>query len=166
MTDERIKSGYDKIRSEFMLIVYFAALASFIIKTVVYGANFDRNLFEFLVLVTYPLYQAVRAQHFGLAVKLDKGKVRSSFTTLFIVFALLIIYGVYKIKSTNMNTEEILGVISYLIAYIAVVTVVRILFIKHENKRFENLGKKYDDWLIKACCWINGRLYLSLQLKQ
>ena len=44
-----------------------------------------------------------------------------------------------------MNTEEILGVISYLIAYIAVVTVVRILFIKHENKRFENLGKKYDD---------------------
>ena len=26
MTDERIKSGYDKIRSEFMLIVYFAAL--------------------------------------------------------------------------------------------------------------------------------------------
>ncbi len=145
MTDERIKTGYDKIRSEFMLVVYFAALASFIIKTAVYGANFDRNLFEFLVLVIFPIYQAVRAHQLGIAIKLDKNKVRSSFITLFAVFAVLIVYGVYKIKSTNMNAEEILGVVSYLIAYIAVVTVVRILFIKHENKRFDKLGKKYDD---------------------
>ena len=145
MTDERIKAGYDKIRSEFMLVVYFAALASFIIKTAVYGANFDRSLFEFLVLVIFPIFQAVRAHQLGIAVKLDKNKVRSSFITLFVVFAVLIVYGIYRIKSTNMNTEEILGVVSYLVAYIAVVTVIRILFIKHENKRFENLGKKYDD---------------------
>lgn len=145
MTDERIKIGYDKIRSEFMLIVYFAALASFVIKTAVYGANFDRSLFEFLVLVIFPVYQAVRAHQLGIAVQLDKNKVKSSFITLFIVFAVLIIYGVYKIKSTNMNTEEILEVVSYLVAYIAAVTVIRILFIKHENKRFKNLGKKYDD---------------------
>lgn len=145
MTDERIKAGYDKIRSEFMLAVYFAALASFIIKTAVSGANFDKNLFEFLVLVIFPVYQAARAHQLGIAIKLDKGKVRSSFITLFVVFAILIIYSIYKIKSTNMNTEEIFGVVSYLVAYIAVVTVVRILFIKHENKRFENLGKKYDD---------------------
>ncbi len=145
MTDERIKTGYDKIRSEFMLIVYFAALISFIIKTVVYGADFDKNLFEFLILVIFPIYQTVRSHQLGIAVRIDKNKTRSSFITLFAVFAILIIYGIYKIKSTNMNTEEILEVVSYLVAYIAAVTAVRILFIKHENKRFENLGKKYDD---------------------
>ena len=79
MTDERIKIGYDKIRSEFMLIVYFAALASFVIKTAVYGANFDRSLFEFLVLVIFPVYQAVRAHQLGIAVQLDKNKVKFRF---------------------------------------------------------------------------------------
>ena len=145
MTDERIKAGYEKVRSEFMLIVYFAALASFLIKTFVYGPNFGRNLFEFVILISYPVFQAIRAHQLGLAIKMDKDKTRNSFLTLIIVFTFLIAYSVYRIISTGMDIEKALEVVSFLAAYIAAVTIIRILFIKLENKRFNNLGKKYDD---------------------
>ncbi|MCJ7855799.1 hypothetical protein MUJ63_05710 [Lachnospiraceae bacterium NSJ-143] len=148
MLDERIKHGYYKIRNEAALIIYFAAVASFLIKTLILGYSFNQVVFEFIVMIFFPVYQTIRAHQMGLEINMEKdGRnlvLRNILLALFCGIV-CIAYLYFKTGEQGWTYNDIIEKVGFLISYVAAFSMIRILFLKYEKKRAKDLEKKYDD---------------------
>ncbi len=142
MVDERLRQGYNKIRSEFAMIIYYAALISFIVKTTTLGLTIKDTVFEFAVILFFPIYQFIRTRQLGLEIPF--GKKRNTKSRIVIIAVICAVIGAV-VFFMNKDSIDIKEAAVFIIAYVAAFCAIRIGFIKIEKKRAEKLEKEYDD---------------------
>lgn len=142
MVDERLRQGYNKIRSEFSMIIYYAAIISFIVKTTIWGMVIKDTVFEFAVILLFPIYLFIRTRQLGLEIPFSKKRN----TKLRIIVNAVVCAEVGAVVFfMNKGSIDIKEVAVFLVAYVAAFCTIRIGFIKIEKKRVEKMEKEFDD---------------------
>ena len=142
MVDERLRQGYNKIRSEMAMIIYYAAVISFIVKTTTLGMTIKDTVFEFAVILFFPIYQLIRTRQLGLEIPFDKK--RNTKSRIIIIAVICAVVGAI-VFFMNKDSIDIKEAVVFIIAYVAAFCTIRIGLIKIEKKRTEKLEKEYDD---------------------
>ena len=142
MVDERLRQGYNKIRSEFSMIIYYAAIISFIVKTTIWGMAIKDTFFEFAVILLFPIYQLIRTRQLGLEIPFSKK--RNTKSRIVIIAVICAIVGAVAFFM-NKDSIDIKEAAVFLAAYVAAFCTIRIGFIKIEKKRAEKMEKEFDD---------------------
>lgn len=142
MVDERLRQGYNKIRSEFSMIIYCAAIISFIIKTTIWGMVIKDTVFEFAVILLFPIYLFIRTRQLGLEIPFSKKRNTKSGIIINAVVCAAVGAVVFFMNKGSIDIKE---VAVFLVAYVAAFCTIRIGFIKIEKKRVEKMEKEFDD---------------------
>lgn len=142
MVDERLRQGYNKIRSEFSMIIYYAAIISFIVKTTALGMTIKDTVFEFSVILFFPIYQLIRTRQLGLEIPFSKKRNTKSRIIINAVVCAVVGAVVFFMNKGSIDIKE---AAVFLAAYVAAFCTIRIGFMKIEKKRTEKLEKEYDD---------------------
>ncbi len=142
MVDERLRQGYNKIRSEFSMIIYYAAIISFIVKTTALGMTIKDTVFEFSVILFFPVYQLIRTRQLGLEIPFSKKRNTKSRIIINAVVCAVVGAVVFFMNKGSIDIKE---AAVFLAAYVAAFCTIRIGFMKIEKKRTEKLEKEYDD---------------------
>ena len=142
MVDERLRQGYNKIRSEFSMIIYYAAIISFIVKTTIWGMVIKDTVFEFSVILFFPIYQLIRTRQLGLEIPFSKKRNTKSRIIINAVVCAVVGAVVFFMNKGSIDIKE---AAVFLAAYVAAFCTIRIGFMKIEKKRTEKLEKEYDD---------------------
>ncbi len=142
MVDERLRQGYNKIRSEFSMIIYYAAIISFIVKTTTLGMTIKDTVFEFAVILFFPIYQLIRTRQLGLEIPFSKKRNTKSRIIINAVVCAVVGAVVFFMNKGSIDIKE---VAVFLAAYVAAFCTIRIGLIKIEKKRAEKMEKEFDD---------------------
>lgn len=142
MVDERLRQGYNKIRSEMAMIIYYAAVISFIVKTTTLGMTIKDTVFEFAVILFFPIYQLIRTRQLGLEIPFNKKRNTKSRIVIIAVICAVVGAIVFFMNKDSIDIKE---AVVFIIAYVAAFCTIRIGLIKIEKKRTEKLEKEYDD---------------------
>ena len=142
MVDERLRQGYNKIRSEFSMIIYYAAIISFIVKTTIWGMVIKDTVFEFAVILLFPIYLFIRTRQLGLEIPFSKKRNTKSRIIINAVVCAAVGAVVFFMNKGSIDIKE---VEVFLVAYVAAFSTIRIGFIKIEKKRAEKMEKEFDD---------------------
>ena len=142
MVDERLRQGYNKIRSEFSMIIYYAAIISFIVKTTILGMVIKDTVFEFAVILFFPIYLFIRTRQLGLEIPFSKKRTTKSRIIINAVVCAAVGAVVFFMNKGSIDIKE---VAVFLVAYVAAFSTIRIGFIKIEKKRAEKMEKEFDD---------------------
>ena len=143
MVDERLRQGYNKIRSEFSMIIYYAAIISFIVKTTIWGMAIKDTFFEFAVILLFPIYLFIRTRQLGLEIPFSKKRTTKSGIIIMAVIC-AIVDAVFLFMNRN-SIDSIKEAAVLLAAYVAAFCTIRIWLIKIEKKRAEKMEKEFDD---------------------
>lgn len=142
MVDERLRQGYNKIRSEFSMIIYYAAIISFIVKTTIWGMAIKDTFFEFAVILLFPIYLFIRTRQLGLEIPFSKKRNTKSRIIINAVVCAEVSAVVFFMNKGSIDIKE---VAVFLVAYVAAFSTIRIGLIKIEKKRAEKMEKEFDD---------------------
>ena len=142
MVDERLRQGYNKIRSEFSMIIYYAAIISFIVKTTIWGMAIKDTVFEFAVILLFPIYLFIRTRQLGLEIPFSKKRTTKSGIIIMAVVCAAVGAVVFFMNKGSIDIKE---VAVFLVAYVAAFSTIRIGLIKIEKKRAEKMEKEFDD---------------------
>lgn len=142
MVDERLRQGYNKIRSEFSMIIYYAAIISFIVKTTIWGMAIKDTFFEFAVILLFPIYLFIRTRQLGLEIPFSKKRTTKSGIIIMAVVCAAVGAVVFFMNKGSIDIKE---VAVFLVAYVAAFSTIRIGLIKIEKKRAEKMEKEFDD---------------------
>lgn len=142
MVDERLRQGYNKIRSEFSMIIYYAAIISFIVKTTIWGMAIKDTFFEFAVILLFPIYLFIRTRQLGLEIPFSKKRNTKSGIIINAVVCAAVGAVVFFMNKGSIDIKE---VAVFLVAYVAAFSTIRIGLIKIEKKRAEKMEKEFDD---------------------
>ena len=142
MVDERLRQGYNKIRSEFSMIIYYAAIISFIVKTTIWGMAIKDTFFEFAVILFFPIYLFIRTRQLGLEIPFSKKRNTKSRIIINMVVCAEVGAVVFFMNKGSIDIKE---VAVFLVAYVAAFRTIRIGLIKIEKKRAEKMEKEFDD---------------------
>lgn len=142
MVDERLRQGYNKIRSEFSMIIYYAAIISFIVKTTIWGMVIKDTFFEFAVILLFPIYLFIRTRQLGLEIPFSKKRNTKSGIIINAVVCAAVGAVVFFMNKGSIDIKE---VAVFLVAYVAAFSTIRIGLIKIEKKRAEKMEKEFDD---------------------
>lgn len=142
MVDERLRQGYNKIRSEFSMIIYCAAIISFIIKTTIWGMVIKDTVFEFAVILLFPIYLFIRTRQLGLEIPFSKKRNTKSGIIINAVVCAAVGAVVFFMNKGSIDIKE---AAVFLVAYVAAFSTIRIGLIKIEKKRAKKMEKEFDD---------------------
>ena len=142
MVDERLRQGYNKIRSEFSMIIYYAAIISFIVKTTIWGMAIKDTFFEFAVILLFPIYLFIRTRQLGLEIPFSKKRNTKSRIIINAVVCAIVGAVAFFMNKDSIDIKE---AAVFLAAYVAAFCTIRIGFIKIEKKRAEKMEKEFDD---------------------
>ena len=142
MVDERLRQGYNKIRSEFSMIIYCAAIISFIIKTTIWGMVIKDTVFEFAVILLFPIYLFIRTRQLGLEIPFSKKRTTKSGIIINMVVCAEVVAVVFFMNKGSIDIKE---AAVFLVAYVAAFRTIRIGLINIEKKRAEKMEKEFDD---------------------
>lgn len=142
MVDERLRQGYNKIRSEFSMIIYYAAIISFIVKTTIWGMVIKDTVFEFAVILFFPIYLFIRTRQLGLEIPFSKKRTTKSGIIINAVVCAAVGAVVFFMNKGSIDIKE---VAVFLVAYVATFCTIRIGLINIEKKRAEKMEKEFDE---------------------
>ena len=142
MVDERLRQGYNKIRSEFSMIIYYAAIISFIVKTTIWGMVIKDTVFEFAVILFFHIYLFIRTRQLGLEIPFSKKRNTKSGIIINAVVCAAVGAVVFFMNKGSIDIKE---VAVFLVAYVAAFSTIRIGLIKIEKKRAKKMEKEFDD---------------------
>mgnify|MGYP000997832904 CR=1 FL=1 len=141
--DERVEQYKNKIYAEFFQYVYLFIVASFVIKSLYFKMDFSQCITEYVIMVAAPLYQMVRSRQLGvvLATKLrQQMSPRRNIITAILGIALFLL--VWFTSGRQVSAEF---AISYIVTFCVVFFLVRIVFIRLEERRLKKLEKEYEE---------------------
>lgn len=138
--DERLRNGYRRIYSELFTIILYMAAVSMVIKYVFFDLGLKDCVLEYIILVGSPIYMAIRTRMMQIAA--PAGKKSTLEYTIAVAVVLIVFMSAVAYAKGYTNWSEF-GL--SMIAFVAMFSVVRLIFIWINKKRQDKLNSKYDD---------------------
>lgn len=136
--DERTLQVKNRIHAELMRIMLYVIVLSFCIKTLYFHMNLRQCMTEYIILISAPLYQAVRAHQAEVVLGTGQDSRRRAVPLLLLL--LLIPFSMRSSEIANGNFSSLLPPVVFIVLFLAI----RYLFSHAEEKRAEKLEKRYD----------------------
>ena len=144
MRDERTTQVLQRIHSEMMVIMILMCALSMAIKVLFFEKGLSDCMLEWIVLVGSPVYQMIRARM--LKVSLGNGALdlkRTFKSTLLSLVTILVIFGITAVLHPEKMTFGF--ALNFLIPYVIVFFVLRVVFSKMEERHARKLEEEYDE---------------------
>ena len=144
VTDERTVQVLRQIYTEMFTIIILLCAASMMVKILLLEQTFQDCLLEWIIMVGSTFYRMVRA--LMLVLTLVTGPVdmndtlKGSASSLIIVVATFGLVALLQPEKFNIKL-----VISFIIPYVFLVILLRVIMTKSEERRAKKLGDDYDD---------------------
>lgn len=149
MKDERVIQGYQKIRSEMFLIVYYMTIVSFLIKILFLEQSMLDCLTEYVIVILAPIYQFIRSRTLQIGYYTEEYKKigkQELIRGIVVMVAALVISGIYMQKRQAAgNIVKADEVIAYILSFSTVFIIIRVFIVKLEGKHNRKLAEEYDE---------------------
>lgn len=149
MKDERVIQGYQKIRSEMFLIVYYMTIVSFLIKILFLEQSMLDCLTEYVIVILAPIYQFIRSRTLQIGYYTEEYKKigkQELIRGIVVMVAALVISGIYMQKrQADGNIVKADEVIAYILSFSTVFIIIRVFIVKLEGKHNRKLAEEYDE---------------------
>lgn len=142
MKDERIVQTSNKIWGELGKLVYYFAVAAFLVKNIFLQMKLNDCVVEYTILIGTPVYQLIRSWQLKLTVYKPMDRKKYWITEISVVAATVAIYIVVFLGGSGRAIQENLVT---LLAFIAALHLTRSLLYRMDQKRSEKLNKEYED---------------------
>ena len=136
--DERTVQVRNQIHAELMRIMLCVVVLSFCIKSLYFHMDLRQCMTEYIIMLFAPLYRAVRLRQTEAV--LGTGQDSRKRTAPLLLLLLLIPFFLRKSEIANGKFSSLLPMAVFVALFLAV----QYLFSHAEEKRAENLEKRYD----------------------
>lgn len=149
MKDERVIQGYQKIRSEMFLIVYYMTIVSFLIKILFLEQSMLDCLTEYVIVILAPIYQFIRSRTLQIGYYTEEYKKigkQELIGGIVVMVAALVISGIYMQKRQAAgNIVKADEIIAYILSFCTAFIIIRVFVVKLEGKHNRKLAEEYDE---------------------
>ncbi|WP_405729293.1 DUF6773 family protein [Anaerotignum sp.] len=140
--DERVLQARRKIASEMMYLMYYFIVIAFCVKVLGFGKGLEDCITEFIIMVSIPIYQNIRARQMKVVLN-DFSRKASKVSTVSSILAAVGIMAFFMWRTEGrIDPEEI---ISYAASFAAMFILVRYGFTYMEKRRAKKLEEEYEE---------------------
>lgn len=141
--DERLEQSKNKIMAELMQLVYLFIALSFIVKSLYFKMDLSQCTTEYVILIATPIYQMVRSRQLGVVLATNlRDQISPKKNIIAAIIGVVFFFFFWVSSGQQVSAEFAIG---YIVTFLVVFFLVRVVFVRIEQHRMEKLAKEYDD---------------------
>lgn len=141
--DERVEQSKNKIYGELFQLVYLFIVAVFVVKVMYFKMDLSQCITEYVIMIAAPIYQLVRTRQLGVVLATNLRQQMSPKRNIIAAIAGIVVFFFFWFTSGRQVSAEF--AISYIVSFCVVFFLVRIVFIRMEERRMKKLEQEYED---------------------
>ena len=139
--DERVLQARRQIGSEMMQLMYYFLVIAMCVKVLVFGMTFEDCITEFIIIVSAPVYQNIRARQMKVVLGNFRKYSRKGAVIAIVGGTIGMLLSMWRLKGSIDKADAVTSIITFAITF----SLVRYGFSHIEKKRAEKLEKEYED---------------------
>ena len=139
--DERVLQARRQIGSEMMQLMYYFLVIAMCVKVLVFGMTFEDCITEFIIIVSAPVYQNIRARQMKVVLGNFRKYSRKGAVIAIVGGTIGMLLSMWRLKGSIDKADAVTSIITFAITF----SLVRYGFAHIEKKRAEKLEKEYED---------------------
>ena len=141
LVDERVIQTKQKIGSEMMHLMYYFLVIAMCVKVLVFGMTFEDCISEFIIIVSAPIYQNIRARQMKVVLGNFRKYSRKGAVIAIVGGTIGMLLSMWRLKGSIDKADAVTSIVTFAITF----SLVRYGFAHLEKKRAEKLEKEYED---------------------
>ena len=139
--DERVLQARQKIASEMMLLMYYFLVIAMCVKVLVFGMTFEDCITEFIIIVSAPIYQNIRARQMKVVLGNFRKYSRKGAVIAIVGGIVGMLLSMWRLKGSIDKADAVTSIVTFAVTF----SLARYGFAHLEKKRAEKLEKEYED---------------------
>ena len=139
--DERVVQAKQKIGSELMLLMYYFIVIAMCVKVLGFGMTFEDCITEFIIIVSAPIYQNIRARQMNVVLGNFRKYSRKGAIFAIVGGTIGMLLSMWRLKGSIDKADAVTSIVTFAVTF----SLARYGFSHIEKKRAEKLEKEYED---------------------
>lgn len=139
--DERVLQARRKIASEMMYLMYFFIVIAFCVKVLGFGKGLEDCITEFIIMVSIPIYQNIRARQMKVVLSDFRKRSKASTVSGLLVGAVVMLFAMRRLEGSIEPAEALTSILSFALTFV----LVRYVFTYIEKRRAKKLEAEYEE---------------------
>ena len=139
--DERVLQARRQIGSEMMQLMYYFLVIAMCVKVLVFGMTFEDCITEFIIIVSAPIYQNIRARQMKVVLGNFRKYSRKGAVIAIVGGTIGMLLSILRLKGSIDKADAVTSIVTFAITF----SLARYGFSHIEKKRAEKLEKEYED---------------------
>ena len=141
LVDERVIQTKQKIGSEMMHLMYYFLVIAMCVKVLVFGMTFEDCISEFIIIVSAPIYQNIRARQMKVVLSNFRKYSRKGAVFAIVGGTIGMFLSMLRLKGSIDKADAVTSIVTVAVTF----SLARYGFAHLEKKRAEKLEKEYED---------------------
>ena len=141
LVDERVIQTKQKIGSEMMHLMYYFLVIAMCVKVLVFGMTFEDCISEFIIIVSAPIYQNIRARQMKVVLSNFRKYSRKGAVFAIVGGTIGMFLSMLRLKGSIDKADAVTSIVTFAVTF----SLARYGFAHLEKKRAEKLEKEYED---------------------
>jgi hypothetical protein len=139
--DERVLQARRQIGSEMMQLMYYFIVIAMCVKVLVFGMTFEDCITEFIIIVSAPIYQNIRARQMKVVLGNFRKYSRKGAVIAIVGGTVGMLLSMWRLKGSIDKADAVTSIVTFAVTF----SLARYGFAHLEKKRAEKLEKEYED---------------------
>ena len=139
--DERVLQARRQIGSEMMQLMYYFLVIAMCVKVLVFGMTFEDCITEFIIIVSAPIYQNIRARQMKVVLGNFRKYSRKGAVIAIVGGTIGMLLSMWRLKGSIDKADAVTSIVTFAVTF----SLARYGFAHLEKKRAEKLEKEYED---------------------
>ena len=139
--DERVLQARRQIGSEMMQLMYYFIVIAMCVKVLVLGMTFEDCITEFIIIVSAPIYQNIRARQMKVVLGNFRKYSRKGAVIAIVGGIVGMLLSMWRLKGSIDKADAVTSIVTFAVTF----SLARYGFAHLEKKRAEKLEKEYED---------------------
>ena len=139
--DERVLQARRQIGSEMMQLMYYFLVIAMCVKVLVFGMTFEDCITEFIIIVSAPVYQNIRARQMKVVLGNFRKYSRKGAVIAIVGGTIGMLLSMWRLKGSIDKADAVTSIATFAVTF----SLARYGFAHLEKKRAKKLEKEYED---------------------
>ena len=139
--DERVLQARRQLGSEMMHLMYYFLVIAMCVKVLVFGMTFEDCITEFIIIVSAPIYQNIRARQMKVVLGNFRKYSRKGAVIAIVGGTIGMLLSMWRLKGSIDKADAVTSIVTFAVTF----SLARYGFAHLEKKRAEKLEKEYED---------------------
>ncbi len=141
--DERVEQSKNKIYAELFQMAFLFVVISFVVKALYFKMDLSQCITEYVIMIGAPIYQMARSRQLGVVLATNMRSQMGPKRNIIAAILGIALFFLFWLTSGRPVPGEF--AFSYIITFCAVFFLVRVAFVRLEERRMKKLEQEYDD---------------------